>query len=43
MEKSHLVIKIYGGGCATGKLIDATEHIIKDAKIIYQNVWIIRI
>lgn len=35
------IIKIYGEGCATGKVIDATERIIKDAKIIYQNVWIV--
>lgn len=35
------VIDIYGEGCATGKLIEVTERIIKEAKIIYQNVWIV--
>lgn len=35
------VIDIYGGGCATGKLIEVAERIIKEAKIIYQNVWIV--
>jgi len=35
------VIDIYGEGCAPGKLIEITEQIIKKAKIIYQNVWIV--
>lgn len=35
------VIDIYGEGCATGKLIEVTERIVKDAKIIYQNIWLV--
>ncbi len=30
------VIDIYGEGCSTGKLIEVTERIVKEAKIIYQ-------
>ena len=35
------VIDIYGEGCSTNKLIEVTERIVKDAKIMYQNVWIV--
>ena len=35
------VIDIYGEGCATGKLIEAAKQIVKGAKIIYQNVWVV--
>jgi hypothetical protein len=35
------VIDIYGEGSSTGKLIEITEKIIKDAKFIYQNVWVV--
>jgi len=35
------VIDIYGEGCATGKLIDVAERLVKEAKIIYQNVWVV--
>lgn len=35
------VIDIHGEGCSTGKLIEVTEHIIKKAKVIYQNVWVV--
>lgn len=35
------LIEIQGEGCATCKLIEATDQIIKDAKVIYQNVWIV--
>ncbi len=35
------VIDIYGEGCSTGKLIEVTERIVKEAKIIYQNVWVV--
>lgn len=35
------VIDIHGSGCATGKLIEATEQIVKQAKIIYQNIWVV--
>lgn len=32
-------IDVMGEGSSTGKLIEITERIVKDAKIIYQNVW----
>lgn len=35
------VIDIRGEGCATGRLVEITERIVKEAKIIYQNVWIV--
>lgn len=35
------VIDIYGEGCSTGKLIETAERIIKEAKVIYQNVWLV--
>ena len=35
------VIDINGGGCSTGKLIEFTDRIVKNAKIIYQNIWIV--
>lgn len=35
------VIDIYGEGYSTGKLIEATERIVKEAKIIYQNIWVV--
>lgn len=35
------VIDIYGEGCGTGRLIGAAERIVKRAKIIYQNVWVV--
>lgn len=35
------VIDIYGEGCGTGKLIEVTERIVKEAKILYQNVWVV--
>lgn len=35
------IIDIQGGGCATGSLIEVTEKIVKEAKIIYQNVWVV--
>ena len=34
-------IDIHGEGCATGKLIESTERLVKEAKIIYQNVWVV--
>lgn len=34
-------IDIRGKGCATGSLIKTTERIIKDAKVMYQNVWVV--
>lgn len=35
------VIEVRGEGCSTGKLIETAERIVKEAKIIYQNVWIV--
>lgn len=35
------VIDICGEGCSTNKLIEMTERIVKDAKILYQNVWVV--
>lgn len=34
-------IDVHGEGCSTTRLIEVTDQIIKDAKIIYQNVWIV--
>ena len=35
------LIEIRGQGRSTGKLIDITEQIVKNAKIMYQNVWVV--
>ena len=35
------IINIYGQGSSTGRLIEAAEKIVKDAKILYQNIWIV--
>lgn len=35
------IIDISGEGSSTGKLIEITEQIIKEAKIIYQNIWVV--
>ena len=35
------VIDIHGEGCGTGKLIEVTDRIVKEAKILYQNVWVV--
>ena len=35
------LIEIRGQGRSTGKLIDITEQIVKKAKIMYQNVWVV--
>ena len=35
------VIEISGEGCSTGKLIEVADRIVKEAKIIYQNIWIV--
>lgn len=34
-------IDIFGEGYATGKLIEITERIVKEAKVIYQNIWVV--
>lgn len=35
------VITIRGGGRATGRLIEAADEFVKNAKIKYKNVWIV--
>lgn len=35
------VIDILGEGSSTEKLIEITEQIVKEAKIIYQNIWVV--
>lgn len=35
------VIDIQGEGCSTGRLIEVTERFVKEAKIIYQNIWVV--
>lgn len=35
------VIDIHGKGSSTEKLIEITERIVKDATIIYQNIWVV--
>lgn len=35
------IIEVYGEGCSTGKLIETTDRIIKDAKVLYQNIWVV--
>lgn len=34
-------IDIRGEGCATGSLIQETERIVKNAKVMYQNIWVV--
>lgn len=35
------LIDIHGEGCSTEKLIDITEKLVKEAGIIYQNIWLV--
>lgn len=35
------LIEISGEGCSTGRLIEIAERLVKEAKIIYQNVWVV--
>lgn len=35
------VIDVCGKGSSTGKLLEITEEIVKDANIIYQNIWVV--
>jgi len=35
------IIDIHGEGASTEKLIEITERLVKEAKIIYQNVWVV--
>lgn len=39
--KEAPVIDIHGEGCSTGKLIEVADKIVKAAKILYQNVWVV--
>lgn len=34
-------IDIHGEGCSTGKLIEITNQIVSEAKILYQNIWVV--
>ena len=34
-------IDIHGEGSSTGKLIEITEQLVKEAKVIYQNIWVV--
>ena len=34
-------IDIHGEGSSTGKLIEITEQLVKEAKILYQNIWVV--
>lgn len=34
-------IDIYGEGSSTGKLIEITEQLVKNAKLLYQNIWVV--
>lgn len=35
------IIDIHGEGCSTRKLIEVAERLVKEAKVIYQNVWVV--
>ena len=35
------VFDIKGEGCATCKLVEKTEEIVKKAKVLYQNIWVV--
>lgn len=34
-------IKICGEGLSTNRLIEITERIVKESKILYQNIWVV--
>lgn len=34
-------IVIHGEGSSTGKLIEITEQLVKEAKVLYQHVWVV--
>lgn len=40
-EADYPSIEICGEGCSTNRLIEATEKIIRDSKILYQNIWVV--
>ena len=35
------LVDVQGKGCSTRKLIEVTEQIVKEAKVLYQNVWVV--
>lgn len=35
------LIDIHGEGSSTGKLVEITEQLVKDAKLLYQNIWVV--
>ncbi len=35
------LIDVHGEGSSTGKLISKTEKIVKNSKVIYQNIWVV--
>ena len=35
------VVDIYGKGCSTERLVEVADKIVKDAKILYQNKWLV--
>lgn len=35
------LIDIHGKGSSTSKLIEITDQLVKDAKVLYQNVWVV--
>ncbi len=35
------MIDICGEGAGTRKLIEITERIVKEARILYQNIWVV--
>lgn len=35
------LVEICGEGCSTGKLIEVTEQIVREAKVLYQNIWVV--
>lgn len=34
-------IDIHGEGSSTGKLIEVTEQLVKEARVLYQNIWVV--
>ncbi|MBP3569178.1 MAG: RloB domain-containing protein [Lachnospiraceae bacterium] len=34
-------IDVHGAGCSTGSLLQVTERLVREAKILYQNVWVV--
>lgn len=34
-------IDVQGKGCSTKKLVEVTEQLVREAKIFYQNVWVV--